>query len=226
MSALLDLFMKSKRRLHKWTHYLDIYDGFFSKYRGKQINILEFGVAQGGSLELWRDYFGERCNVYGIDIEPLCKQAESDRIKVYIGSQRDEKFNAEMMKVLPEMDIIIEDASHQMVDQIGTFKNFWPKVKNGGFWVTEDTHTSYFVRHFGGGCRKKGTFIEFIKTLIDPMQAWWSHEPDTFKVDKYTKSVKALHFYSTLVIIEKDDVQEPHTVKVGEVLDMKIRGSK
>ena len=42
------------RIIHKWNHYLDIYDKYFTDYREKKINLLEFGVYQGGSLQLWK----------------------------------------------------------------------------------------------------------------------------------------------------------------------------
>jgi hypothetical protein len=40
------------RLIHKWDHYLDIYNKYFAEYREKKVNLLEFGVYQGGSLQL------------------------------------------------------------------------------------------------------------------------------------------------------------------------------
>ena len=63
-------------QVHKWDHYLDIYEKFFSAYRGQPVSILEIGISQGGSLQLWKKYFGENVRVYAMDINPLCKKFE------------------------------------------------------------------------------------------------------------------------------------------------------
>src|SRR5215475_7150062 len=42
----------------KWLHYFDVYNRHFSKFVGREINVVEVGVFSGGSLEMWREYFG------------------------------------------------------------------------------------------------------------------------------------------------------------------------
>ena len=81
-----------KRLIHKWQHYFDVYDRHFSKYRNKEVVILEIGVSQGGSLQMWKDYFGDKAKIYGIDVNPNCKDLEEKNIKIFIGSQSDRKF--------------------------------------------------------------------------------------------------------------------------------------
>src|SRR6056297_2859865 len=44
--------------IHKWLHYFDIYDRYFSAFRGTPVRFLEIGVSKGGSLDMWRNYFG------------------------------------------------------------------------------------------------------------------------------------------------------------------------
>ncbi len=34
--------------------------------------IVEVGVDNGGSLKMWKKYFGERAEIHGIDIDPKC----------------------------------------------------------------------------------------------------------------------------------------------------------
>jgi hypothetical protein len=57
------------RRITKWHHYLEIYETFLAplKRRGT-IRLLEIGVDHGGSLQLWRSYFGEGAKIAGLDI--------------------------------------------------------------------------------------------------------------------------------------------------------------
>ncbi len=47
----------NKRLIHNWSHYFEIYERYFSRYRGKEVIVLEIGVFQGGSLQMWEDYF-------------------------------------------------------------------------------------------------------------------------------------------------------------------------
>ena len=64
---------RSGKGIYKWLHYFDIYDEHFSRFRGKDVTVLEIGVASGGSLEMWKAYFGNEAQIYGVDIRPECK---------------------------------------------------------------------------------------------------------------------------------------------------------
>ena len=93
MQSLKEIFENHEGRLlNKWTHYIEIYDQYFSKYRGQEIVFLEIGIAHGGSLQLWRRYFGEKAIIIGVDVNPECKQFEEGNTKVFIGSQVDPVF--------------------------------------------------------------------------------------------------------------------------------------
>lgn len=78
--------------INKWMHYFDVYDRHFSKFRGKEIVVLEIGVYQGGSLQMWKNYFGDKAKIYGIDVNPHCKELEEDNVEIIIGSQSDRNF--------------------------------------------------------------------------------------------------------------------------------------
>ena len=83
---------KSGRGIWKWRHYFDIYHRHFAKFVGREVHIAEIGVFSGGSLDMWKTYFGPRCHVYGVDIEPACKTYEGDRVKILIGDQANREF--------------------------------------------------------------------------------------------------------------------------------------
>jgi cephalosporin hydroxylase len=59
-----------ERLLHKWVHYFDVYHRHLAPYRGQAVTLVEFGVFHGGSLRMWRDYFGRRARIVGVDIDP------------------------------------------------------------------------------------------------------------------------------------------------------------
>ena len=122
MNELEENFNKNEGRLiHKWTHYFEIYDRHFRKFKDKEINILEIGVSHGGSLQMWRDYFGGKTNIYGIDVNPKCKKLEDKDTKIFIGSQSDRNFLREIKEKIPKIDILIDDGGHTMTQQIVTF---------------------------------------------------------------------------------------------------------
>ena len=118
MNELRDIFENHDGRLiHKWDHYLDIYNKYFAEYREKKVNLLEFGVYQGGSLQLWKQYFGSSVSIFGVDIDERCAAFQEDQIQIIIGDQEDSKFLSKLGNDLPNLDIIIDDGGHTMLQQ-------------------------------------------------------------------------------------------------------------
>lgn len=95
--------------LHKWSHYFDVYDDHFRRFRHTNPVILEIGVSHGGSLEMWRHYFGRNAKIYGIDVNPRCKELEGDGVEIFIGSQSDRAFLRSVAARVPPIDILIDD---------------------------------------------------------------------------------------------------------------------
>jgi hypothetical protein len=213
-----------KKLIHKWNHYFEIYERHFSRFRGKDIVLLEIGVSQGGSLQMWKNYFGGRAKIYGVDIDPRCKDLEEENIKIFIGSQSDPRFLRELRASIPPIDILIDDGGHTMRQQIVTFQELYGHVKNDGVYLCEDNHTSYWLE-WGGGNRRAGTFIEFSKRLIDKMHAWHSEERG-LKVDDFTRTTGSMHYYDSILVIEKQLREKPFHEKTGlEVFDRKKKRS-
>ena len=100
--------------IHKWKHYFEIYDRHFSRFRNTECHIVEFGVSQGGSLQMWKDYFGPKCKIFGIDINPQCKKFEEEQISIFIGDQEDRNFLKSLQEMIPRIDILIDDGGHTM----------------------------------------------------------------------------------------------------------------
>jgi cephalosporin hydroxylase len=207
-------FYDNKGRLiHKWLHYFDIYDRHFAPYRGKEITVVEFGVSHGGSLQMWKKYFGRKARIVGVDINPACAAFTEPRIEVVIGDQEDRKFLRALRKKVGPIDVVIEDGGHTMPQQINTFEVLWPAMRDGGVFLLEDLHTSYWP-HYDGGRGREGTFIEYAKNLIDQMNAWHSREDD-FEVDKYTRSITGMHVYDSIIVFDKGEVHRPKHKRRG-----------
>lgn len=215
MNDLEKYFHENKeRKLHKWMHYFEIYDTHFSKYRGTDVHIVEFGVNYGGSLQMWKNYFGPKAKIYGIDINPHCKEVEEDQIEILIGDQEDKEFLKSVKKRIPKIDILLDDGGHTMKQQINTFEVLFSHIDKNGVYLCEDIHTSY-RKHYGGGYKKRGTFIEKSKNFIDYINAWHSRQPRRLAVSDFTKSVFSLHFYDSILVIEKRPINEPYSLESG-----------
>ena len=101
-------------KVHKWHHYLPLYDRYFGQYRGTPVKFLEIGVNNGGSLQMWRRYFGPDAVICGIDINPDCAQYDGQSGMVRIGSQDDPEFLASVIEEMGGIDAVLDDGSHRM----------------------------------------------------------------------------------------------------------------
>lgn len=68
-------------------HYFDIYDRAFSSFRDKKVTVVEIGVFHGGSLQMWKKYFGRRAHIFGIDIDERVKSLVERRVRIVTGDQ-------------------------------------------------------------------------------------------------------------------------------------------
>ena len=214
-NTLRDIFYQHDGRLiHKWDQYFDIYEHYFEKYKGKEINILEIGISHGGSIQLWRKYFGEKINLFAIDFNPECQQFEDDRTKVFIGSQTDTQFLDRVISTLPVMDVIIDDGGHTMQQQIVSFEKLFMTLKEGGLYLVEDTHTSYW-HAFHGGLRKKGSFIEYAKDRIDSLYDEHVDDKSQIIISEITENINSIAFYDSVVVFEKKKRNKPFHIQKG-----------
>ena len=125
----------------KFDHkYCDFYESLFSKLKYEPIKLLEIGILDGKSLEMWKEYFPNAI-VYGADIINK-KHYAKDRILIEECDQE----NPEQLKNLFKdeiFDIIVDDGGHTMKQQQITFINLFPRLKTKGMYILEDLHTSY-----------------------------------------------------------------------------------
>ena len=214
-NPLAEYFYGNRGRLMvKWHHYFDVYHRHFAPFRGHAPVVIEIGVFHGGSLQMWRDYFGPGARIVGIDVDPRCRELEEDGIAILIGDQADRKFLAEVRRRYPRVDIVIDDGGHTMAQQITSFEELYPHIQPHGVYLCEDIHTSIFPQ-FGGGYRRQGTFLEYSKGLVDRLYAWYSAEPERFSVDALTRSTYALHFYDSVLVVEKRPIEPPQVFETG-----------
>jgi hypothetical protein len=217
MNELRDYFEHNEKRLiNKFDHYFDVYDRYFNQYRNKKITIVEIGVYQGGSLQMWRKYFGPEATIWGIDIDLRCKQLEDENTHILIGSQEDPQFLRSIVDKIGPIDILIDDGGHTQDQQIVSFEELYKHIKIGGLYLCEDVHTSY-MNAYGGGLKRNGTFIEYTKSLIDQLNAHYTEQPN-FMVDDFTKTTNTIHYYDSIVLFEKRAMVKPSSKMTGQFM--------
>src|SRR5450830_1175849 len=152
----------------KWSLYLTECDRLFDDYRDKPVRLLEIGVQNGGSLEIWSKYFSNASALIGCDINPDCARLSYDdpRIGVIVGDANAPDVREQVLLRSPQFDIIIDDGSHLSSDIIKSFALYFPRVVEGGVFIAEDLHCSYWG-HFEGGLFYPYSSISFFKRLAD-----------------------------------------------------------
>ncbi len=198
--------------ISKWLHYFDIYEHHFERFRNRRPVVIEIGIRGGGSLSMWKEYFGPSCHIIGLDINPDYKIFDADGIEVFVGSQDDPRVISSILDKYGPPDIVIDDGSHIVDHVIKTFQILYPHLSSNGIYLVEDTYTSYWPR-FGGGLKKPGTFIERCKELIDELNAF--HSKGAVPISGFTKNTQSITFYDSVVVFEKrpQGIRKPLTTK-------------
>lgn len=156
-------YLKSPFKSIKHSTYFEIYDELFSRYRNKKITFFEIGVLGGGSLFMWREFFGPQARIIGVDLNPSAKKWEEHGFEIYIGSQCDKNFWSKFINNIGPVDVVLDDGGHSYEQQIITTESLLSLVKDNGMLVVEDTHTSYMMG-FGS---KRYSFVNYTKSMID-----------------------------------------------------------
>lgn len=165
----------------KWEHYLAIYEAELGALvrRGGSVNLLEIGVQNGGSLEIWKRYLPPGSLVVGIDKdERCCRLTFPDGIS-FVHADATLPEVAEILKDT-EFDIVIDDGSHVSAQVMVSFQFLFDRVRLGGKYLIEDMAMSYDPA-YGGGFRRPGTSVEWAKGFVDGLN--FHHIPEQERED-------------------------------------------
>ena len=219
MKTLQEIGHESRTDKHNQDHiaygstYLNIYDRYLAPIRNSPINLLEIGVRDGCSHRMWREYFPNG-TIFGIDIDPRCKQTQSDRIRIFIGSQSDPNIVDQATKSANgEFDVILDDGSHVNSLTIASFELLYPKLKPGGLYIIEDLHCSYLgnnlMRDIVGGQwpgMQYNKNVEWVNNRKDIDVLFQDVIRSVDHVDETPKyPVEWVHFYTNIAIIKKPE---------------------
>lgn len=199
----LDALQRHQGRLvDKWSSYPEVYERHLARFRDRPLKLLEVGVFHGGSLQLWRSYLGPEAQIVGVDIDPRCQAYAEPGVIVETADQSRADSLAPVLARHGPFDVIIDDGSHLSAHQTLTLALAWPQLNDGGVYIVEDTHCAYWPS-YGGGLRARNSFIEHCKDKVDDLHGYWSRDPASLPVGDYTRELAGLHFYDSIVVMEK-----------------------
>lgn len=185
--------VKDGRGVSKWTHYFELYHHHLQKFIGRNVTVVEVGVHSGGSLRMWRHYFGERCVVHGVDIEETCRAYEDANTTIHIGDQEDRSFWERFRRAVPAVDVFIDDGGHQPEQQMVTLEEMLPHLRPGGVYICEDIA--------GPG----NPFSSFAYSLADELNqfARTSDSELASTPTPFQTTIHSIHLYPFVLVIEK-----------------------
>ena len=208
------------RVIHKWFHYFDVYEKHFERFRGKKINFLEIGVGQGGSQQMWRDYFGPEANIMCMDLRDLSSRMKPEVSKFYQGDQTDPEILNRIVDENGPLDIVLDDGSHFSEHIIASFKVLYPRMTPNGVYMVEDVSCTYKKR-YNGGVKQPGSFMEFTKDMLDHIN--FVHISSISYKDPFGLSTHSVSVYDSMVVFErrpKSHTQWARTGKQGSLGDV------
>lgn len=133
--TLLDTKYGDKGSVHS---YIEVYEKYVSRFK-QEANVLELGVGYGESLRMWEDYFNSGY-VVGVQL-PNPNQKFKDIVKQYeLNIIYSDATASSLYDILSDLkfDIVIDDASHKINDQLISFRNLHKLVSKGGLYIIED----------------------------------------------------------------------------------------
>lgn len=164
-------------------HYTPFYYEYFKDKRGSFKKVLEIGIGRtrrnrhipeiifelgikenlerGASLYMWRDFF-PNAKIYAADNNSQTI-FEDERIQTFLCDERSEKDLIGLIKKTgSDIDLVIDDASHRVDDQIFAAKTLLPLLSMHTIYIIEDVSSSRSIK---GAMSKQGNYNYTIPTI-------------------------------------------------------------
>ena len=198
MKKIFKSFKASPKYTIKWSNYFEIYEKLFKKFLNQKVTFVEIGVGNGGSLFMWKKFFGNKARIIGIELNPDAKKLEKFGFEIFIGDQADPLFWKKFYQKVGKIDILLDDGGHKNIQQITSFMESYNHINPNGIIVVEDTHTSYM--------KKKGfknpssySFINFCNLIIENLHR--RNPSSNKKLNILSEKIDSIFFYDSIVSI-------------------------
>ena len=211
-SAQRDVVMYSQ----KYTSYMKAYKDLMGNLNSPPKVIVEIGIANGGSLELWRRVFGDQVRIIGVDLNPNAVKLRNLGYEVLIADMGTSAGWNKLHDLLgnEKVTILIDDGGHTNPQQIFSISRGIPLLAPGGYLFIEDFHSA-FMADFGNPSRFSSW--NFLAELAEDFQKNHFKVLKTVQFPKIVSQVESFHYYLSLVAIKKrtDENQLDATVDLG-----------
>ena len=174
----------------KWRHYFEIYHRHLSRFRGRPVHVVEIGVLGGGSIPMWREYFGPDTHIYGVDIDPTCTELVQDGVEIFIGDQGSPAFWEGFLAGSPQIDVVIDDGGHTAHQQAVTMESLLARVRPGGVYICEDIHGPFHPFH---------AFVDGLTRPLSEIGMPGQENP----ARPLHQQIASVHRYPIMTVIEK-----------------------
>lgn len=130
--------LKKKKNKIQAHGYSKIYEKYFFRKKKDKLNILELGSFYGNASASFYYYF-KNSTIYSGDIFPDLYRYASSRIEnFYIDTSDEFSIKKNILDKNIVFDIIVEDASHSLKDQIISLFLLFKKVASKGLFICEE----------------------------------------------------------------------------------------
>lgn len=229
---LLDIHLSKRGKVSdKWEAYFGVYERVFAPLRDQPVRLLEIGVQNGGSLEVWAAYFARAEAIVGCDIDPLCGQLRyaDPRIHVVVGDVSTAATKERVLSIAPTLDVIVDDGSHVSKDIVTAFFAYFPSIRDGGVFVVEDMHAVYRPVE-DGGLLNPTSAQEFFKLMADVvnMPHWRTVHDINALLSRFVQTappwlstIESVEFSDSMVVIRKGKPRLGRRLVAGD--DARVR---
>lgn len=123
--------------------YIEEYERLLEPYRHNS-TVLEIGIAYGHSMEMWCDYF-INSRIIGVDITNHGIPEETRYKAIFC--------DASSPEIIPyikdyELDVVIDDGSHNSQDQINSFNLLKDYMSPNGLYIIEDINNIDHIQSY------------------------------------------------------------------------------
>ena len=207
----------------RWSSYTQVYENFLASKKEATTAILEVGVQNGGSLEIWAKYFPSADRIVGLDINDKIRSVhfQDARIEALVlDATKDEAKSILVQKFgSKSFDLIIDDGSHISGHILRTLENFWELLSDNGVYIIEDLHCSYW-KFYKGGLNKHKSAVTRLADIADAINhEHWRLKPvdvlvqyikSYYRGRRWTKFLQSNHstfqtisFHNSMAVIQK-----------------------
>ena len=118
--------------------YAKIYEKYLKEHKQKNLNIIELGSFYGNASAAFYFYF-KNSQIYSADINPDMYLYRSKRlVNFFTDTSSRASIEKNILTKNIQFDLIVEDASHMLKDQIISLFILFKSLKSGGFFIVEE----------------------------------------------------------------------------------------